>query len=498
MAKKQAVVSAAGGVAPPMLAKPLAWTAATPDEVAMLQRLQGNILKGHGRDFTANIFFTFATNDVLASKRILRTLANQHLTSAHKQLLDAQAHKEKHVDGGPFAHLAMAFLGYKSLGLQVSAPNDDDFRLGMKDKRSLDALADPAVKDWQTEFAKPIHAMVLVADSSEALTAALTKKIVRLITGNGGQIVLVQHGKAVRNTANEGIEHFGYVDGRSQPLMLVEDINSEVDHNGGTTQWDPAFPLSTALVPDTAANDPFSFGSFLIFRKLEQRVQAFKRREQEIADTLEQSRAAKNLPPDDRELAGAMLVGRFEDGTPVTFSKLASEAEPVANNFNYNSDAASRCPFHAHIRKVNPRGTSPLERDHIMTRRGIPFEDTKRVVHPDELPEIESIAEFDAQVAPNLPANGVGLLFMAYNANLQNQFIFTQSSWANNPNFPAQGVGIDPVIGQTPANPADHKLPTDWDNPALGTTGNVAFSGFVTMRGGEYLFSPSLTFLRNL
>ena len=35
---------------------PLAWTKADSDELKMLQSLQGNILKGHGRDYTANIF----------------------------------------------------------------------------------------------------------------------------------------------------------------------------------------------------------------------------------------------------------------------------------------------------------------------------------------------------------------------------------------------------------------------------------------------------------
>jgi hypothetical protein len=32
---------------------PLAWTKADPDELKLLQNLQGNILKGHGRDFTS-------------------------------------------------------------------------------------------------------------------------------------------------------------------------------------------------------------------------------------------------------------------------------------------------------------------------------------------------------------------------------------------------------------------------------------------------------------
>ncbi len=278
--------------------------------------------------------------------------------------------------------------------------------------------------------------------------------------------------------------------------MLVEDINAEAS-TAGTSRWDPAFGLDAALVPDPGAADPNCFGSFFIFRKLEQHVHDFKHQEQVVADSL-------GLAGDDRELAGAMLVGRFEDGTPVTLSETARGVKPV-NNFDYNSDPGARCPFHGHIRKTNPRGSGGApggeegERQHIMPRRGITYEDKKRLVHPEELPEAGSLAEFDTNVAPLLPIDGVGLLFMAYNQNIRRQFKFTQVTWANNPTFPIPGThGIDPVIGQGPNNPGDQKMPTVWDDASTTTGTGVAFDGFVKMRGGEYFFSPSISFLANL
>ena len=477
------------------LTAPLAWTKADPEELRMLQALQGNILKSHGRDYTANIFFKLDPAKPLQSKRMLRQLANEKLTSAYRQLVDTQRFKITHQDGGPFVHLALTFTGYQALGLAAKAPGDPDFKAGMKAKASVDALHDPVVTAWEAPFQQDLHGLVLAAADTESETAALAISIKNLITDAGGSVVHTQHGKALRNAAGVGIENFGYVDGRSQPLLLQEDIDAETQ-SAGTSRWDPAFPLNTALIKDPGTTDTFSFGSLFIFRKLEQDVRQFKTREQIIADVLE-------LTGDARELAGAMIVGRFEDGTPVTLSDEA-HGGPPANNFSYTGDAGARCPLHAHIRKVNPRGSGgaepqPAERKHIMPRRGIPFEDVKREIHPAELPESGSLAEFTAKVAPLLPTGGVGLLFMAYNAVIAQQFKFTQQTWANNTGFPVPGThGIDPVIGQGPTNLTDQKVNKVWDDPASPIMNNVDFHGFVTMRGGEYMFSPSLTFLFSL
>jgi Dyp-type peroxidase family len=480
------------------LTKPLAWKKADPDELKLLQALQGNVLKGHGRESTADIFFRFgsAAKD---SKRMLRDLANFHVVSAHRQLLDAEKFKasKKCDGGGPFVHLALSFAGYQALGLGASAPTDTDFRGGMKSSASISALADPAVTTWETPFQSDIHGMVLAADETEGKTAALAGKIKELIEAAGGTIVHVQHGRALKNARGDGIENFGYVDGRSQPLMLQEDIEAETSATG-SSRWDPAFPLKLALVDDPGVTDSFSFGSFFVFRKLEQDVRGFKTREQEVADVLE-------LTGEDRELAGAMIVGRFEDGTPVTLSDEARGEDPP-NNFNYDGDAGARCPFHGHIRKSNPRGSGKaeapaVERMHLMARRGIPYEDVKRDVHPSELPDAGTKAAFDTDVAPSLPTGGVGLLFMAYNHKIGDQFKFTQQFWVNATQFPLQPGGphgIDPVIGQGPVNPTDQKIAKTWDDTSAGLANNVSFSGFVKMKGGEYFFSPSLTFLKNL
>lgn len=479
------------------LAKPLAWKTATTDELNLLQCLQGNILKGHGRHFTANIFFRLNPTRTLVSRRMLRDLANFHITSAHRQLLDAERFKETEEGGGPFVHVALTAKGYGALGLAASAPTDPDFKDGMKAKGSRVALKDPDVTDWEPPFQQEIHGIVLAAHETASLVGALALSIRELVEDGGGTVAFVQHGASLFNATGEGIEHFGYVDGRSQPLMLQEDINAEIA-KAGSSRWDPAFPLATALVKDPGTTDTVSFGSYFVFRKLEQAVRAFKTREQAVADALE-------LSGPDRELAGAMIVGRFEDGTPVTLPRTARNAAPP-NNFDYTNDPGTRCPLHGHIRKTNPRGSGGAEleraeRGHLMVRRGIPFEDVKRAVLPSELPDADTMQAFQNKVAPLLPENGVGLLFMAYNRSIGTQFKLTQQSWANSTNFPTEpngGHGIDPVIGQGPNPPGQQKLPKVWDDAAAGPLDTEPFWGFVTMKCGEYFFSPSLTFLLNL
>lgn len=480
---------------PITLNQPLRWKSATPDEMQMLKNLQGNILKGHGRDHVALLFFRIDPAKPTDARHALRSIATQYVTNAHQQLVDAAAWKaagkQENRDGGPFVHLALSYAAYRDLALDAAAPDSPHFRNGMSTPAEA-ALLNDAVSSWEPEFRNRLHGVVLIADDAPAIRDQQVSAIGHLLAAAGITVVKMQMGAAVRNVAGVGIEHFGYVDGRSQPLMLVEDIEDE-DHNEGTGLWNPAFGLDAALLPDPGADDGLSFGSYFVFRKLEQNVRGFKTREQEIANTL-------GLSGGDRERAGALIVGRFEDGTPVTLFDDGKALAPVPNDFNYVGDDGRRCPLHGHIRKVNPRTVpaSASERNHIMPRRGIPYQNVPRV-DPKDLPDVDTFAEFNAKVKPLLPTGDVGLLFMAYNRDLGNQFVFTQKSWANNDGFPTPTSGIDPIIGQGHNKPDDQVLHRQWNRRDLSLPAqDTQFSGFVTTRGGEYFFSPSLSFLKNL
>ena len=487
------------------LTKPLKWTDPDAEQLRMLSALQGNILKGHGRDCTWNVFFRFGA-DHAAGARLVRELGNYHVTDALTQLREASVFKETGKMGGTFVAMGLSAKGYDALGIaRTGVLAQEPFASGMKSNSSLANLNDPVLGDWEAEFAQEIHGIIVVGDHDALRGEDRRWVIADLIAQAGGSVVKTQQGKALHNDAGAGIEHFGYVDGRSQPLLLAEDIKKEANEGGGIAHWDPTAGLNAALVLDPLVPPPpaptpaedIGFGSFFIFRKLEQNVRTFKRAELELALKL-------GLSGDDMEVAGAMCVGRFEDGTPVTMSNKERNLEPP-NDFDYAGDAGSRCPFHSHIRKTNPRGgggfgqPEATEKAHLMPRRGIPYEDVQRPTHPNGLPGAETLAEFDANVAPLAPTGGVGLLFMAYNSDLNNQFVFTQQSWANSQGFPQapKPPGIDPVIGQG-ANIADGpEWPKQWDNPAAGVE-RFDFAGHVKMKGGEYFFTPSLLWLRTV
>lgn len=270
-------------------------------------------------------------------------------------------------------------------------------------------------------------------------------------------------------------------------MFLLEDYEDERDGTDCVDEWDSRFGLDRVVVADPAAPDPeLHFGSYFVFRKLEQNVRRFKQAEQDLADEL-------GFEGEDRERAGALIVGRFEDGTPVTDHREAGAHYPVPKDFSYDSDGEGhKGPFHAHIRKSNPRGSGGFEpveaeRLHIMARRGQTYD--------------ERLDDPNADLPPSArPSGGVGLLFMAFNSNIGQQFDFVQTNWANGAGFPlvpegASNPGRDLVIGQGPRED-DPTYATEWGSDVTKTAAPSPQA--VTLKGGECFFMPSLDFLRGL
>lgn len=406
-----------------------------PGADAFLQGIQGDIIKGHGRVRTAHILLAM-TGDPAAVRSWVADFAAQQVTTAHRARQAAIAWRAEGGFGEPFAMLLLAPDGYRYLGFtdgQLPQPYDRfrpgvgrrEFLRGMKGPSPEVASGigdDPPYAEWEAPYQRAIHAMILLADDDEHRLDGTVADVCASLSGVFEELT-IERGKALKRkftTRGEReltIEHFGFQDGVSQPIVVQQDLDAELARRGGT-QWNPGAPLSLALAQEPRASD--GYGSFMVFRSSSRTSRPF---------------------------------GQRSDGR--------------------------RCPFHAHIRKTNPRGDIPR----LLDLRGAEFERSRRIVRRGitygDRPDLADGSTLEP------PSAGVGLLFMCFQASLDQFFI--QQDGADSNDFVQPGVGLDAVIGHHP-----DPVPQTW--PSTATT-KFTMSNFVTMLGGEYFFAPSIAFL---
>jgi Dyp-type peroxidase family len=445
-----------------------------------LENLQGNILRGHGRAHSVHIFLSFKKDKKEEVNQWIKKLAD-HITSAKQQLDEATQYRQYGIPGRLFMSFFLSSTGYEHLGLDPNKFGNEAFYRGMK--AAQHRLNDPPKEAWEKGYRENIDAMVLLADNDERFLLQEARKLIRDVQPHA-DVRAVEHGRIIRNAQGDSIEHFGYADSQSQPLFFQEDIDRSRQKGSRTIIWDPGAGLDLVLVPDPYGKKDingrivhYCSGSYLVFRKLEQNVRAYKEREKKLAKAL-------GFTGEDAKRAGALVVGRFEDGTPVVLQPTAGRP---TNNFTYDEDPdGEKCPLQAHIRKVNPRRKDRYEPIHGIVRRGITY--GKRWKEPKDHPSLEE-----------LPTKDVGLLFMCYQKDIAEQFEHLQFRLANDPHFPGKhDLGLDPVIGQpSGAKTTQQKWPIQWNDPREKHK-PFDFYGFVTLKGGEYFFAPSIYFIRNI
>jgi Dyp-type peroxidase family len=427
---------------PALLREPVSLATA----IERLDDVQCNILRKHGRRFAAHIFLKFNQPRIDEIKTWMAGFAATQLPNCSDQLAGRLASR-------PIAMLLLSAAGYRALGIEP--PEGVSFRGGMKNAN----LNDPPVATWDEVFRHGLDALVLIADDDGNRLSAAVAAVETI--AEHMEVFDIEHGADLPG----GIEHFGFVDGISQPLFIQEEIIEARSQHADSLLWDPETPLWVVLARDPHGRSEDSYGSYFVFRKLEQDVARFEQGVRGLAERAQVSEA----------VAGAMTVGRFKDGTPLSLNPASGLGS--VNNFNYNDDWEGRkCPFASHIRRVNPRG----ELDYVahtpdwqnrIARRGIPY---------------------------GSPGDSrVGLLFMCFQSDIGGQFELIQNNWCNFPHFPVLHTGKDPLVGQP--NSWDHCEGQRWSSPQEeGDPTIFDFPQCVTMRGGEYFFAPSLSFLRGL
>jgi hypothetical protein len=190
----------------------------------------------------------------------------------------------------------------------------------------------------------------------------------------------------------------------------------------------------------------------------------------------------------------AELVGRWQSGTPLATSPGSDPGRAgITNAFDYSDDPnGTNTPRFAHTRKVYPRNeqradqtTNPADA-HRMIRAGIPY----------GAPLPEGASDDGAQR---------GLHFLAFMADLSQQFEFVQNRWANDLNFPNGGT---PATPNGPYSPPQPGTPPDGCDPIIGAhnqgdqialnqAGTIhelsLFAETVRVTAGQYFLHPSIS-----
>jgi Dyp-type peroxidase family len=345
-----------------------------------------------------------------------------------------------------------------------------------------------------------VHAMVQIrlangfASPGETLMAGdpLVAEVETLLAAHP-RVDLLSVQPMLRNKRpdNTTREHFGFVDGLSQPELDPARNNGKIyDRNQvhlGEVLWGYANEAEEAPQPQNALEqqrlDWLKDGSFLAVRKLSQNVPALKKI---VADA-----AAQTLLGRDTILA--KMMGRTPDGDALA----ALPGQPAqSNDFDYSNESApgAQCPFHAHIRRTNPR-INPAD---VNAPTPPPGQRTPRLMRRGM-----SYGPWFDPTDPASAAQARGLIFMAYSASLAEQFEVVQR-WISGGNSSGGFSGqSDPFLG-VPANGQQRHFRFEEGN----TTHQIALDGstdpladpvtLVRLQWGAYLFTPSIPSMQKM
>ena len=473
-----------------------------------LDDIQGDVAIGLHKDVEDFVFFKI--RDAPALKRALRRDIIGRITSV-RQARERDTWIDRHKDAGRRSRLPLfgLNLGLTKDGLtQLLGPRrptcDPSFERGADHADTIRALGDPERTAWLKPFGSDrIDGVFMITGHDRELVAFHRARLLGLL-GGSIKVVYSELGE-VRPGSQRKHEHFGFLDGISQPGIRGLDRPSRPfaapsqGLPGQDLLWpgefvlgyptqdpkDPNRPGPVAPLPAPWAKN----GSYMVFRRLEQRVPEFRR-------FVVRQAARLGMYPD---LLAARMVGRWRSGAPLELAPLDDNAaladDDMRNNdFTYAKDSRQyACPYAAHIRKANPRDDSPgglaESLTHRIIRAGIPFG-----------PEV--------QPGETVTQHSRGLMFVCYQASIERQFEWIQAKFANNPGFvtgkkrPDSGAavtpGFDPIIGQNRAGPRVMDEPAP-NYPAGNrrTTLDVP-EEFVVLTAAGYFFMPSLSALRNV
>ena len=380
---------------------------------------------------------------------------------------------------------ALSDSGYERLQISKYGPASTNrsanrlFTSGLRNAGEPGYLSwDPELHLWQSNYLQyDVHALLMFAsDDQEELKRLSSNVKTQLIPS--ARIVAEEFGR--RQAYDDGSdfvnEHFGYRDGIAAPKDTLSLLAKEK-------------PLN---------DDGETYGSFVTYMKLEQNVLRFREAAREAADIANKTeRSSKTgggmlnrheVSPDEIE---ELIVGRRKNGISLVDAPIGTSPAALKtaryltreqlDDFDYEGPNVDRvCPAHSHIRKMNLRRRSD-KKEFQIARRGMSYG-----------PERRDLEVGSRQLAPS---EGVGLLFMSFQSK------------------PDETVGLlnrasngcrDALIGRSGISREGSRGSCDGDStgaqswPVPGGTIRFKMGDFVTLKGGEYFFAPSMSFINRL
>src|ERR1044071_8352682 len=419
-----------------------------------LDDIQSGVLRPRPTPYVAT-YIAFRIDDRKAGRELMRRVAGAVTSAANPTSPLADT----------WVSVALTYEGFKALGVPQESLDSFswEFRQGMAARAAeLGDAGESAPENWERPLGTGDVHVVLVAVSPDEgrLEAALEPARKAYREMSGVEAIWRQNCHALPTET----EPFGFRDGishpaiegsgiagsnpKERPLKAGEFVLGYADEMGGVQK----------TVPEVLGRN----GTYVVFRKLRQRVAEFRR----------YLKASAN-GPEDEELLAAKMMGRWRSGAPLALCPFHDDAalgsDPRRNNdflFEADDPAGLKTPGGSHIRRCNPRDAAiaGVARIHRMIRRG--------TAYGPELPE--GVLEDD----------GVdrGLMFAFVGAHLGRQFEFVQSEWINDGIFFGGGDDKDPIAGSNseaggftvPRKPVRKRL--------------HGIPHFVVTRGGEYCF----------
>jgi Dyp-type peroxidase family len=366
--------------------------------------------------------------------------------------------------------VALSYQGLRALGVpQTSLESfSAEFQQGMAARaKLLGDCGESSPEHWEKPLGSmDVHVVIAaVAPNAERLEAAFESARKSYQELKGVAAIWRQDCHVLPGER----EAFGFKDGISHPAIEGSGIpGTNPDERplrpGEFVLGYPDEMSATSQIPqpDVLGRN----GSYVVFRKLHQRVAEFRRYLKTNAASAE-----------GQELLAAKMMGRWRSGAPLALCPVHDDpalgADALRNNtflFQNDDPIGYKTPSGSHIRRMNPRDSTVagVVRLHRMIRRGTSY----GVALPHAILEDDGVDR--------------GLMFTFVGAHLGRQFEFVQSEWTNDSAFFGGSPGKDPVSG------AGNGVGT-FDIPKRPLRQRLqGLPRFVVTRGGEYCFMPGL------